>query len=286
MAPAPFNSLEKTWLRSRPGHSGTHTLALTPTLIHPHQLKTDKDHFPLTNEQIHSPVHPHTRTPPHQHTHTLEHTYIHTKRVISTPTCFAHSCANDFQHIYNYCKCVQNFRPTTNAQSPIYPDVWVLAIREPSCESVCVCVSQVNIRFYRLLLFAGFLLPLGEGRGMGAQRPEEGQRPPRRVGEAGLGKWGDYRTLSASHRFGHLNALCWGSFLGLCFFWFLGLFPLPYLMFGPCPVSISHQSHLVNLVLCSDHFGYLSDCWSGPGGPSPRKYVCGMLMSSDLLWPR
>lgn len=81
--------------------------------------------------------------------------------------------------------------------------------------------------------------------------------------------------------------LCAGeAFWVYSFSGFLGLFPLPYLMFGPCPVSISHQSHLVNLVLCSDHFGHLSDCWSGPGGQSPRKYVCGMLMSSDLLWPR
>lgn len=78
--------------------------------------------------------------------HTLTHTHVHIERVISSPTCFAHSRANDFQHIYNYCKCVQNFRPYT----PIHPrrPLWVglhtyivleWAIRD--WVSVCLCAK-------------------------------------------------------------------------------------------------------------------------------------------------
>lgn len=154
LALAPWSSLKKTWLRSQPEHTPTHTLAHT----HTHTgCETDKGHFPLTNEQAvrHTP----TQRDTERHSHTLKHSYahLHAHRHTLLLLFVAQSCANDFQHIYNYCKCVQNFRHyvcvgvkerqrTNKGESES-----VLHL----CASMCAC--KVNIRFYRLLLFAGLL---------------------------------------------------------------------------------------------------------------------------------
>lgn len=104
-------------------------------------------------------THPHRETHTERHSHTLKHSYahLHAHRHTLLLLFVAQSCANDFQHIYNYCKCVQNFRHyvcvgvkerqrtnTGESESVLH-----------LCASMCVC--KVNIRFYRLLLFAGLL---------------------------------------------------------------------------------------------------------------------------------
>lgn len=185
MAPAPFVSLEKTWLRSRPGHTPAHSRWGTlSTLSHRHR---------------------------HRHTHSLAAerqtkafplnkwantwTYIRTKRVISTPTCFAHSCANDFQHIYNYCKCVQNFRPYThtNALSLFVLHIYIVCVgvshKAMAAAAVWVC-AKWTFDFTGCCFCRFFTTTTGGGGGL------------KRTS----------LTLSLSRPLGHLNSRCVWSF--------------------------------------------------------------------------
>lgn len=141
LALAPWSSLKKTWLRSQPEHTPTHTLAHS----HTHTgCETDKGHFPFTNEQAvrHTP----TQRDTERRSHTLKHSYahLHAHRHTLLLLFVAQSCANDFQHIYNYCKCVQNFRHyvcvgvkerqrtnTGESESVLH-----------LCASMCVCVQS------------------------------------------------------------------------------------------------------------------------------------------------
>lgn len=210
--------------------------------------------------------------------HTLTHTHVHSERVISSPTCFAHSRANDFQHIYNYCKCVQNFRPYT----PIHPrrPLWVglhtyivleWAIRD--WVSVCLCAKWTFDFTGCCFLPVFFLLPLVSGGGCECQKKMwvgvaqwRGSEPQ--------GFWGSYTAL-------------WVFLLVVLGIWILfhfGFFFVHFgMMFASCPVSISRQSHLVKSNHCLDrfhsrtamvHHSHLSNCcWSGPGHPHGNTFA-------------
>lgn len=82
----------------------------------------------LTHTQRHRVIHAYMHTETHRHTHL--HAHRHTLLLLFV----AQSCANDFQHIYNYCKCVQNFKH--------YAWVWVCGRQREAkeSESMCVCV--------------------------------------------------------------------------------------------------------------------------------------------------
>lgn len=104
-------------------------------------------------------THPHRETQRDTHTHssTAMHTYMHTDtrcccclllRVVQT-------IFNTFTIIVNVCKisgimCVWESK---RGREPTQERARVCYI----CVRVCVCVCKVNIRFYRLLLFAGLL---------------------------------------------------------------------------------------------------------------------------------
>lgn len=210
--------------------------------------------------------------------HTLTHTHVHIERVISSPTCFAHSRANDFQHIYNYCKCVQNFRPYT----PIHPrrPLWVglhtyivleWAIRD--WVSVCLC-AKWTFDFTGCCFLPVFFCchwwvagDVNAKKKCGSGWHNGGAANPR--------GFGVHTPLSESF---------FSSFWAFEFSFILAFFFVHFgMMFASCPVSISRQSHLVKSNHCLDrfhsrtamvHHSHLSNCcWSGPGHPHGNTFA-------------